>query len=206
MIEIKEMKEILNELSIERPVFNLEADFQHALAWKIHEKYPECTMRLEKKAKNEDIYYDIFAFNENKKIIIELKYKTKKTDTPIESNGEKFELRNHGAQPLGRYDFIKDISRLEKGIKENNDSVGYAIFITNDSYYYEKPKFNNKNVIDRHFRIHEGNSLIGKLCWKETTSKGTLGGRDKCIILKNNYTLKWENYSKNNFKYLLIKV
>ena len=29
-------------MALERPLFHAEADFQHALAWKIHETYPEC--------------------------------------------------------------------------------------------------------------------------------------------------------------------
>ena len=55
-----EIIDVSNELSKERPVFHSEADFQHALAWKICEKYHELNIRLEKRVilNDEEIYFD----------------------------------------------------------------------------------------------------------------------------------------------------
>ena len=111
-----EIGNILSELSKERPVFHCEADFQHALAWKIHEEYPSLSMRLEKKLvlDTEQIYVDIFAFEDNRVLAIELGYKTRELN--IEVIGEEFNLTFDRAQDQGRYDFIEDISRLERAL------------------------------------------------------------------------------------------
>jgi len=210
-----EIEGVLKELSGKRPVFHSEADFQHALAWTIHEKYSDLNIRLEKRVvlNNEEIYFDIFAFNKNK-TVIEVKYKTKNLNTVV--NNEEFNLKNHGAQDQGRYDFIKDISRLEKALLEKaleiHDGTGFAILLTNDESYWKTPT-RYVDTADKAFRIHEGRIICGcgKLSWKERTSKGTKSRRSD-IILKRNYTLNWNNYSnmegqKNGeFRYLLVKI
>ena len=38
---------LMQELSKSRPIFHSEADFQHALAWQIHETMPDSQIRLE---------------------------------------------------------------------------------------------------------------------------------------------------------------
>jgi hypothetical protein len=47
MITIVELNQIIQKLANERPIFHSEADFQHGLAWLIHEEFPSCRMRLE---------------------------------------------------------------------------------------------------------------------------------------------------------------
>jgi len=78
--------EIMKKLSMERPVFHSEADFQHALAWKIHEECPDYNIRLEnrKVVNGKEIYFDIFIFKDAEMIPIELKYKTRKLKVSIE--------------------------------------------------------------------------------------------------------------------------
>jgi hypothetical protein len=200
--------DVLNELSEKRPVFHSEADFQHALAWTIHEKCSGLNIRLERREvlnNNEKIYFDIFASNGNKTVIIEVKYKTKKLDTVV--NGEKFNLKDQDAQDQGRYDFIKDISRLEKAL-EIYDGTGFAIFLTNDKSYWETPT-RDVDAVDEALRIHEKSIICGTLSWKKGTSKGTKSGRIKPIILKGNYTLNWNDYSdveEQKFRYLLVEI
>ncbi len=201
--------DVLNELGKKRPVFHSEADFQHALAWTIHEKYSGLNIRLEKRVilNNKGFYFDIFAFNDNKTVAIEVKYKTKNLDTAV--NSEEFNLKNQGAQDQGRYDFIKDISRLEKALETYRDGAGFAIFLTNDESYWKTPK-RDVNTADKDFRIHE-RGILGTLSWKEGTSKGTMSGRSESIILKRGYMLNWNDYSdvaKQNgkFRYLLVKI
>jgi len=104
------MEEILRKLSKERPVFHSERDFQHALAWKIHEQYPDMNVRLEKRIEldGKEIYVDIYLQDKEKNVvIIELKYKTKSLEIVV--NGEIFKLKDQFAQDISRYDFIKDI-------------------------------------------------------------------------------------------------
>lgn len=62
-----EIKDVLEKLSKERPIFHSEKDFQFSLAWKIKSLYPEVAVRLEKPMcrdtdKNEHI--DIFLKDE----------------------------------------------------------------------------------------------------------------------------------------------
>ena len=205
-----EITDVLNELSKKRPVFHSEADFQHALAWTIHEKYSGLNIRLEKRVilNSEEIYSDVFAFNDSKTVAIEVKYKTKNLDTTV--NNEGFNLKNQGAQDQGRYDFIKDISRLEKVLETYRDGVGFAIFLTNDESYWKTPA-RDVNTVDKDFRIHEGVPIRGTLSWKEETSEGTMSGRSESLILKGKYMLNWNDYSdveKQNgkFRYSLVKI
>jgi hypothetical protein len=205
-----EITNILEELSKDRPVFHSEADFQHALAWKIHEKYPDLNVRLERRVTlcRKAMYFDIFTYKDNKIIAVEVKYKTKALNYNV--GEEEFTLENQQAQDQGRYDFVKDISRLEKLQEKYRDSTGFAIFLTNDKSYWERPK-RNGNAKDKSFRIHEGEILKGTLRWTTGTSEGTIKGREEPIKLRGKYTLNWRDYldlkTKNGlFKYLLIKV
>jgi hypothetical protein len=165
---IIDIKKILEKLKKDRPVFHSEADFQHALAWVIHQMYPRFHIRLEKREilnKKEEVYFDILVFNKRKRIAIEVKYKTKEFTYTDRKKNEKFHLKNQGAQNLARYDFINDVSRLEKYVKGNPDKFGIAIFLTNDKSYWEEPK--HKNTKDKNFRIHDGRILQGRLGWSK---------------------------------------
>ncbi|RLG84176.1 MAG: hypothetical protein DRO40_02110 [Thermoprotei archaeon] len=212
------MFKILCKLSKERPVFHSEADFQHALAWKIHEMYNKeghgIKVRLEKKIKvdNNPIYVDIFLEdNEGNKWIVELKYKTRALC--VEVDGEEYDLKNQGAHYTSRYDFIKDLSRLEKCVRAFTKTTGYAIFLTNDPQYWNKPRKDSPK--DKDFRIHEGRILEGTLRWAENTLEGTRRGREEDITLNGKYKLKWNEWKEHPalkekeygiFKYLLIVV
>ena len=127
----------LEDLARERPVFHSEADFQHALAWHIHERTPGTQVRLEfNPFPCEKLYLDIYLRDA---VAIELKYKTKKAE--LTHNNEAFSLKGQAAQDCGRYDFIQDVRRLERVV---NDSaaparVGFAVFLTNDPLYWECP-------------------------------------------------------------------
>ncbi len=41
------LHKLMADLAAHRPIFHSEADFQHALAWQIHEAMPDCEIRLE---------------------------------------------------------------------------------------------------------------------------------------------------------------
>ncbi len=207
-----EMPDVLNELSEKRPVFHSEADFQHALAWRIHENHPDLNIRLEKRSilSGKEVYFDILAFKHSKIVAMELKYKTKNLDTVVTSESEEFSLKNQGAQDQGRYDFIKDISRLENAIGTHYDRSGFAIFLTNDKSYWKTPA-QDVNTVDKDFRIHEGKIIKRELSWKEGASEGTMSGREDPITLEGEYILNWKYYSNlqgqnGEFRYLLVRV
>lgn len=197
---------VFEKLLNKRRLFNSEADFQFALAWEIKTEYPNADIRLEYvpwKYKSE-IHIDIVVFDGDKLIPIELKYKTKGFSG--EYNNEAVILKNHGAQDHGRYDFLKDIQRLEGfcRCKEYNVGTGYAIFLTNDAKYWTS---NDKNNIDKDFHIDEGKVVSGELCWAEKAGAGSVYGRPK-LHLKGNYKFMWKPYELAKdlqFKYIIIE-
>ena len=123
---------------------------------------------------------------------------------------EIFDLLNQSAQDIGRYDFLKDIQRLERIVFDRNDIVGYAVFLTNDSAYWITPR--NINTVDANFRIYQGRILSGELSWGSHASEGTMRGREETIHIKGAYNLNWQDYSEpsqesyGKFRYLLVKI
>ena len=104
---------ILQTLSQKRPIFHSEADFQHALAWEIHEQFPEAAVRLENWAPGlgNNKRMDLWVRLAEKVLAVELKYGTRKLEAEVE--GEFYSLKNQAAQDLFRYDFAKDMMRVE---------------------------------------------------------------------------------------------
>jgi len=194
-----------------RGIFHSEADFQHHFAWAIQNAHSNAEIRLEYPIEGETSkrkYCDIFL-KSPECIGIELKYKTKRISCPHKDkdkykykyNGEIFELKNQSAYPLGRYDFLKDISRLENWLTQEVINYGYAIILSNDKAYWKPPK---GNPIDSEFRIHN-RTISGKLSWSNKASEGTTRGRES-ITLKGEYTLEWIDSVFKEFKYLVVQV
>jgi len=200
--------EVINRLSSLRPIFNMEADFQFALAWEIQKKFPDWSIRFEKKPPNlkDRIFVDLWIEGDET-CAIELKYKTRRFD--IDVKGESFNLLNQGAQDLGRYDFLKDVERLENIVSAHDNVKGYAIILTNDSSYW---KSTATETIDTKFRIHDGRVLNGELSWRPEASSGTVRGREKPIKLTGTYKLSWKDYSQvsstsyGKFRYLFLEI
>ncbi|GCE16774.1 hypothetical protein [Dictyobacter kobayashii] len=194
-----------------RPIFHSEADFQHALAWEIHQQYQGCAIRLEyKPLTTNNTYIDIWVTYQNLAFAIELKYKTTALNTNFQN--EDFHLSNQNARDQGRYDFLKDIQRLEQVIKVYN-AIGYAIFLSNDSSYWNCSSNRSAHKSDLEFHIYQNRELTGTLKWGEKAGNGTKKERNAPIVLKSLYTLNWYDYSqldrsqKNaTFKTLLVKV
>ena len=189
---------LMNGLAERRPIFHSEADFQFALAWRIHKTLPDCEVRLEfKPFPSERMYLDVWLPTEC--VAIELKYLTRKLT--IECAGEKFVLRD-GARDVGRYDTLKDIQRIERVVSETRANAGLVIILTNDRSYWNSPP-RKKPTKDAAFRIHEGRELNGKLAWQDGSG---------AISLKGSYTLNWRDYSRlgaernARFRYLAVSV
>ena len=203
----------LEGLACTRRVFHSEADFQHALAWHIHEVIPDCRVRLEfKPFPCEKLYLDIWLPDAG--VAIELKYKTRKVE--LRHDGEVFQLLDHSAFDCGRYDFIQDVRRLE-GVVDGNTipaKVGFAVFLTNEPHYWKYPRFLAKpgyrNPNDCAFRIHEGRELYGELDWRSPPAE-TDPKKDP-ISLRGKYPLTWrdyrflENCAGGLFRFLLVQV
>ena len=200
---------LLTQLAESRKVFHSEADFQHALAWHIHQTMQKSQIRLEYPVpvEHRKMYVDIYLPDE--KIAIELKYVTRRLEL---HNGESFALRNQFAHNQRRYDFLRDIQRLEcMRFELGLCKAGHAVLLTNDPLYWNEP--GRPDTPDSNFRIHEGRKNIsGKLAWVGQPSPGTTKGREKPIRLKDSYCLRWQDYSDccekegSEFRYLAVSV
>ena len=172
------ISEVLTVLAKQRPIFHSEADFQHAIAWEIHKHLPRTSVRLERPVEishlNKRIYADIWIEQDGDVLAIELKYKTRALQVLVKS--EQYSLRSQSAQDLGRYEFIKDIKRVENiVVNRKPQASGYAILLTNDPTYWTQPL--NDNTADAKFRLHEGRTLQGSLGFR-CSKVGNRGRRE----------------------------
>lgn len=200
-------------------VFHHEADFQHELAWHLHQKYPDARLRLERRFAGDDfpglstdVYIDIWMEMENRAVPVELKYKP---DTfQGEWGEESFELRRHSAQDVSRYDFINDIARIETVVEQRDCEQGAVILLTNDHLYWQEAS--RTDVVDYEFRITDGKVLEGDLSWSDDVGEGTVGKkRAQPIQLNGRYELAWRDYEyeipsdpegSEEFRYLIVNV
>lgn len=204
------MNNILNQLLQERKIFHSEADFQHALAWVIHGKHPSANIRLEFpfSIRYEKLHLDISITAQALSVAIELKYKTRLLK--FEYQNEQFNLSDHGGQPGARYDFIKDIQRLEHFKNDKNYNQAFAIFLTNDSSYWSAAI--HENTIDQNFRLNENEILHGRLSWSRRAARSTIKGRESSLLLDGRYSLNWQDYSNlgqsinSKFRALVVSV
>lgn len=205
-----EIGEVLSVLAKKRPVFHSEADFQHAFAWEIHQKLPTASVRLELpvQAKNKFLHIDVWVAAQGAILAVELKYKTRGLSVKI--GDEQYRLRDHSAQDIGRYDFMKDIQRLEQVAVAHQNITGYAILLTNDSAYWVEPA--NHSTVDANFRIHDGRIVEGVLAWGAKASDGTKKDREQPLELQGKYLLQWVDYSHpssaryGEFRSMVVKV
>ncbi len=204
-----EWPKIMCQLADDRPVFHAEADFQHALAWKLREALPDASVRLEYRPfKDERLYTDIWVRTHSGSIAIELKYLTRRLSAHV--NGESFNLSDQAAQDISRYDFVKDIVRLERVVDAGHAAVGYAVLLTNDRGYWRPST--RSTTVDAAFRVHEDRMLMGTSMWSPAAGPGTTRGRDQPLTLRSTYRLQWADYPTvehaliGKFRYLLVEV
>ena len=203
-----ELESLLSTLATKRPVFHSEADFQHALAWELHQHDPTLTLRLEKPitAAGKPGAVDILVVTTGGVVAIELKYWKKKLAANV--NGESYQLKNQAAQDISRYDFWKDVSRLERLIEEDAIRTGFVVALTNDPGYWRSGR---SGTVDESFRMHEGRVVNGPLRWSDRASAGTKRNRESEIVIRNAYTLEWKAYSTvpargaGVFRYVLVE-
>ncbi len=203
-----DINDLLTGLAKCRKVFHSEADFQHALAWHIHQRNPGSQIRLEFpiSVDHRKMHVDIWLPEE--KVAIELKYPTQKSK--LVDNEESFALRYQGAQNQRRYDFLWDIHRLEvmRSMPEFCEA-GYAVLLTNDPLYW---KDSTRKTMDAEFRVHEGRKISKKLAWHRCASSGMVKGRELPIPLTSSYRLQWQDYFDfcrkpfGKFRYLAVSV
>jgi hypothetical protein len=206
---------LLKELSSKRRAFHSEADFQHSLAWLLHQKFPDAKIRLEypiyledKRRLNIDIWLEIHS----EKIAIELKYKKKNFEGIVD--GEKYDLHSASAVDLACYDFWKDVERTEHLVKEGLADRGLVTMLTNETALWGVPQNQTPRYYDA-FRINDGRNIPGGLMkWNLEAAAGTRKGRERDLDILNSYLIQWSDYSKvtdkggraTPFRYLILEM
>lgn len=208
-LTVFEVHDFMTGLSRSRPIFHSEADFQHSIESLIQETMPEYPVHLMYQLPHEErsMYLDIWLPADG--IAIQLRHATQKLERDWDD--VSFELKAHGAQDLTRYDFLRDIQRLEHSLARSDMcKAGLAILLTNDPLYWKSPY--RAGTVDAAFRIHEGRELTGEVAWADHAGAGTTRSREAPIRLEGSYTLRWRDYSNfpgekyGDFRYLAVEV
>ncbi len=204
----EQLVEVLGSLARRRAVFHSEADFQHELAWELRDRKLVEQVRLEWpfEVDGRRQYLDLRCEVAGSRVGLELKYMTR--GVTLTDCDEVFALRNHGAQDVRRYDFWRDVSRLEGLVASKEIDQGFVVALTNDSLYWRTP---TRVTLDAAFRLHEGRVVEpGELAWGEKTSEGTKRGRVVTVRVEGEYRLRWMDYSRpmglGRFRYLQLDI
>ena len=203
-----DMDGVLGRLAADRPIFHSEADFQHALAWRIQSAYSEAHIRLETRPER-GIHLDLLVGLPEGRTAIELKYLAARFVGVV--GVEQYELPNRGAHAISRYDFVKDVSRIERCIRSGYADRGWAVALSNDQSYWTVGS--KANPVDAAFRLHDGRVLSGLLSWGIDVGAGTTRGREAALAVSGSYSCKWRSYSdvatpnkRTAFRYLALSV
>jgi hypothetical protein len=183
-VRVLDIPGILDRLAVDRPVFHSEADFQHALAWQIHQENPMARIRLETRPQR-GVRLDLLVDLAGERTAVELKYFIRRFTAIVDD--ELYDLPNQGAHDISRYDFVKDIVRVETCIRTGFAMQGWALALSNDPGYWGAGR---KLVpIDNAFRIHDGRTLNGVLTWGPGAGAGTMRSREQELILSGSVYL-----------------
>ena len=165
---MKTIAELMKNLSENRPIFHSEDDFKFAFGQQVIEHFsenPDIEIRFEKpedivyvnrigeEIEPKRVYFDLIIQIEGNLIPIEFKYKTKKI-TPCIINDECFSLLDQGARDRVRFEFRKDIFRIEYLVnsqKCEDIKKGFSIFLTNDEKYWTQKR--GGNTLDANYRF-----------------------------------------------------
>jgi hypothetical protein len=192
----------LLELSQSRPIFHSEADFQHELACLLNRH--EHSVRLEKPFTISGNHIPNGYLRTELDIEIdgtcalELKYKTHALKCLVQN--EAFELKNQGAQNLGRFDLLDDARKVHwlKTAPSNKIAKGFTIFLTNDDKYWRD---NAQGTMSEEFSLeHERTLRPGSvLNWVGNPTANSVGSNRlppyAPIHIQFGENVNWEFYS-----------
>jgi hypothetical protein len=186
------LDDVLARLAALRPVFHSEADLQQAFAWEARVLDPSLRVRLETRPEP-DVRLDLLLTAEDgRQTAVELKYLVRLWHGEVA--GERFELKNQGAQDIRAYDVVKDIVRVERFVAGRPGMNGAVLCLANDSSYWRAPR-HGRETNAHAFRLHEGTALQGSRAWGPLTGPGSSKGRKEPLILRGRYGMQWMPYS-----------
>ncbi len=174
-----DLRQIMQALAHERPIFHSEADFQHALAWQIHQTHPEARVRLETSPQR-GMRLDVLVTLDGVRTAIELKYVVTRTSVTIA--GESFDLAHQAAGPVRLYDTCKDLQRCEGLLADGHADQAHVILLTNVLGLTREG--HRDDTVDADFRLHHGRRLAGQLRRADHAGPGTMKGREDPLTLR----------------------
>ncbi len=203
------LEAVLARLAALRPVFHSEADFQQAFAWQVRVQDPTVQVRLETRPAA-GMRLDLLLTSEDgaRRTAVELKYLTRAWEGEVA--GQRFELKDQGAQDIRAHDVVKDIVRVEKFVAAMPGSNGAVVCVGNDPSYWNAPGHGRATNADA-FRLHEGTVLNGRRAWGPLTGAGTSRRREEPLVLIGRYRMAWAAYStvpgpRGQFRTLVVEV
>lgn len=210
----------LLDLAIKRPLFHSEDDFKFALAWSIQRQHPSWKIRLEWPFVSPDDngsktrYVDLRVKSDKGVDLIELKYPT--AELPgVRVGDEEFNLKTHSAPDYGRAYFWEDVVRLEWLLQraETTNARGIAIFLSNDTDYWENPERKGYRAKDWNFRLRSEMVYKRTLLWNAPPKTRLdwpwkrYGTTKSCLRLSGSYRIEWRLYSRDGaFRYVALPV
>lgn len=187
--EPSDMDRALLELAARRPIFRSQIDLRDAMAGVLSDQGWNVTINREI---GRGLKVDIWAERAGSAdIAIEVRYKTSRLTCTV--NSETFELKDQAAEDQARYDYWRDVEKLEQIVSSRPGTHGYAVMITNEHLYWDKPTKSQR--VDGDFLLFDGRIVSGTLKWSEKAGERTVEGREMPIHLRGAYTLKWRDYS-----------
>ncbi len=179
----------MSDLAETRPVFHSEADFQHALAWRLGQEGCEIRLEVPWRADPPVPRIDLVVTHEGQRGAVELKYWKRKAS--IRHGDEQFDLTDQGAHDLSRYDFWHDVARVERLVDGGDFAFGCTIALTNDERYW---KAGRSGGLDEAFRMHEDHPSRRAMAWARSGT-GTSRGREAELQMARDHRCVWSDYS-----------
>lgn len=216
-MESHTLRKTLEILSLRRPVFHSEADFQHELAIELNKNGYKVRLEVPRtvsiKGVPVAVEIDLLVKSEIW-TAIELKYVKQRAE--IEYDGESFNLLNSWGTNLSRFDCLSDLQRVEALVAAGDVKKGFTIFLSNVNKAWEVDNSRNQNLA-RNFSIHDGRDLKAgfELNWHpEKPPAGSVTQKRlypfSPIVLTNAQKCMWRDYSDlgqrgGKFKYLMLE-
>lgn len=209
-------QDIANYLNCNKELLFNERDFQMHLATFLRNtgKYDDVDLEYyvpHKKLSNyiwkSELRLDILVRGGEEFLPIELKYKTKRVKKTLTRFEEKIPdvevLKNQGAQDLGKYDFWKDVRRVELVRQRfRNIKNGLAVFVTNDDSYTKPSREKSNSYL---LNMDEGMHSIKKY-WAD--SKSACAQNHPNFNVEKEYHIHWNNIIVEDipFVYCIVEI
>lgn len=209
-------QDIANYLNSNNQLLFNERDFQMHLATYLRNtsKYDDVDLEyyvphqaLSNYIWESELRLDILVRKGNEYLPVELKYKTKKVNKDILRFGENLSdiivLKNQGAQDWGKYDFWKDVRRVELVRQRfRNIKNGLAVFVTNDDSYTKPSREKSNSYL---LNMDEGMHSIKKY-WAD--SKSACAQNHPNFNVEKEYHIHWNNIIVEDipFVYCIVEI